>query len=233
MSRPEQARQAGQPGSTLGDVRPPRYGRYLWLLAVVIIVLLTINRSLSRSALQTGVRPGRVIPAFALPLATGDVNGDANVATRANEGSAGRTPACRVRGAGILNVCQLYEHAPLVLALFVDASSCPAVLSGMQALAAANPGVQFAAVAIKGKRPELRGLIARRGLTSVQLGFDRDGVLASLYQVVSCPQVTFVLPGGAAQSKPLMSTPSLAMLRARVGELVAASRARGWRPPAR
>ena len=229
MSRPEPARGAGPTGR--GRCVPPRYGRYLWLLAIVIIVLLTINGSLTKSAIQTGVRPGRVIPPFALPLANGDVTGDANVATRPNQGSAGKTPACAVRGAGILNVCELYERGPLVLALFVDASSCPAVLSSMQALAPANPGVRFAAVAIKGQRPQLLKLIAQRGLTDVQVGFDSDGALASLYQVVSCPQVTFVLPGGVAQSKPLLTTPSTPALSVRVNELVAAARARGWRPP--
>lgn len=232
MSRRERTSPPAAVGPASAQVRPPHYGRFLWLLAVVVIVLLTINRSLSTSG-QTGVRPGHAIPAFALPLAAGDVHGDANVATHANDGSAGSRPACQVRGPGILNVCELYEGAPLVLALFVDASSCPAVVGEMQAVSGAYPGVRFAAVAIKGQRPQLRRLIAERGLTRVQVGFDRDGVLASLYQVVSCPQVTFVLPGGAAQSKPLLSTPTLAVLRARVGELVAAARARGWRPASR
>ncbi len=230
MSPPEGARGTGP---TLGQVRQPRYGRYLFALALLIIVLLTINRSLTKSAVQTGVRVGRVIPPFALPLASGDVVGDANVATRANEGAAGNTPACEVRSPGILNVCELYERGPLVLALFVNASSCPAVLGEMQTLAGAYPGVRFAGVAIKGQRRALRALIARRGLTSVQIGLDRDGILASLYQVVSCPQVTFVLPGGRAQSKPLLTTPTLATLRARLTELVTAARAGGWKPPRR
>ena len=52
-------------------------------------------------------------------------------------------------GRGILNVCQLYERGPVVLALFVDAGSCPAVLGDLQALAPSFPGVRFAAVAIK------------------------------------------------------------------------------------
>jgi hypothetical protein len=45
--------------------------------------------------------------------------------------------------------------------------------------------------------------------------------------------VTFVLPGGAAQSTPLLSTPTLAVLRTRVAQLVAAARAHGWRARAR
>lgn len=227
MSPPEQTREPYRPGYA----RTPRYGRYLWLLAIVIIILLTVNRSLTKSSIHTGVQPGRMIPPFALPLATGDVNGDANVATKANEGPAGDVPACSVRKPGILNVCELYEKSPLVLALFVNASSCPAVLSEMQQLASSFPGVQLAGVAIKGQRESLRKLIAQHGLSDVQVGFDHDGALASLYQVVSCPQVTFVLPGGTAQSAPLLSTPTTAQLRARISTLVAAARARGWRPP--
>jgi hypothetical protein len=122
-----------------------------------------------------------------------------------------------------LNVCALYRGRPLVLALFVDAGSCPAVLSVMQGLASSFPAVSFAAVAIKGERGSLLGLIRKRGLRSVQVGFDRDGVLAGLYKVASCPQVSFVLPGGVVQSPALLLTPSRGALRARVAELVAAS----------
>jgi hypothetical protein len=47
---------------------------------------------------------------------------------------------------------------------------------------------------------------------------------------VSCPQIAFVYPGGIVQSAALLGTPSLATLHARVAELLAASRARGWKP---
>ena len=70
-------------------------------------------------------------------------------------------PACAERGARILNVCQLYEQGPVVLALFVDAGSCPAVLSEMQALAPAFPGVRFAAVAIRATAASCAGWCAR------------------------------------------------------------------------
>jgi hypothetical protein len=219
MSRPESA-----------GVRPSRYGRYLGLLVVLFVVLVTINTLATKSRIVRGIEPGKAVPPFALPLASGAVNGDADVATRAGSGAAGRTPACAERGAGILNVCELYQRGPVVLALFVDAGSCPAVLSDMQALAPTFPGVSFAGVAIRGERGPLRKLIAARALTGVQVGYDRDGVLAALYRVVSCPQVTFVLPGGIVQSTALLSRPSLRTLRVRVEALVAAARTYGGRP---
>lgn len=217
-------------GPVLGSY-PRRYGRYVGVLGLVILVLLAINAALTKPNGAKGIETGHVIPPFAAPLASGSLNGDVNVATHANEGSAGKTPACDVRGAGVLNVCALYAGRPLVLALFVDGGSCAAVLGDMQALAVTFGGVSFAAVAIKGERTPLRKLMREQGLTRVQVGFDSDGVLTGLYKMASCPQVSFVLPGGVVQSPALLSTPSRAALRARVAELVAASVARGYRPP--
>jgi len=209
----------------------PRYGRYVGLLAVLILVLFAINLALTKPNGGRGIAPGHVIPPFAAPLASGKLNGDVNVATRANEGAAGKTPACTVRGEGVLNICELYERGPVVLALFVDAGSCPAIVDDLQTLAGEFPQVSFAAVAIKGERGPLRGLIRERGLTRVRVGFDSDGVLAGLYKLANCPQVTFVLPGGEVQSPALLSRPPIATLRARVSELAGAARERGWRGP--
>jgi hypothetical protein len=167
----------------------------------------------------------------AVPLALGTLNGDADIATHADEGADGRVPACAERGAQILNVCQLYEQGPVVLALFVDDGSCTAVLSEMQTLVPAFPDVRFAAVAIMGDRDELRRLVRSRGLT-LPVGIDSDGAVAALYKVFSCPQLNFAYPGGVVQSRALLRSPSPGALRARVSELVAASRARGWREPA-
>jgi hypothetical protein len=206
----------------------PRYDRYALLLLLLILVLLAINIVVSKPSGLRGIEPGHRLPPFAVPLAVGDVKGDANVATRADQGAAGRVPACTVRGPHILNVCQLYEQGPVVLALFVDGGSCPDILSDMQALAPSFPGVRFAAVAIKGNRDQLRQLVRSRHL-SLPVGIDSDGALAALYQLVSCPQVTFAYPGGVVQSAALEARPTRATLRARLSELVAASRARGWR----
>ncbi len=196
------------------------------------MALIAVNTVTTKSNGAGGVEPGHRVPPFAVPLALGSLNGDADVATHADDGAAGKHPACSERGAGILNVCQLYEQGPVVLALFVNGGSCPAIVSDMQALAPSFAGVQFAAVAIKGDRGALRKLVRSRAL-SLPVGIDNDGALAALYKVASCPQVTFVYPGGVVQSKALLTRPPRATLRARVSELVAAARARGWRPPRR
>jgi hypothetical protein len=216
------------PGATPGGARfalpPQRYGRYVALLAIVILVLITINTIATKPNGAGGLAPGTALPPFAVPLALSSLNGDADIATRPDEGAAGRIPACDLRGPRILNVCELYEHLPLVLALFVDGGSCPQILGDMQKLSGEFPHVNFAAVAIRGGRAELRRLVRSRGLT-FPVGVDSDGSLAALYKVASCPQVTFALPGGKVQSPALLSRPAPAVLRSRVQELVAVAQA--------
>jgi hypothetical protein len=203
-------------------------GRYVGLLGLLVLVLITINTALTKPNGSTGIPSGQYLAPFAVPLATSDLRGEANVATRPDQGSAGNVPACQVRGPKVLNVCQLYEHAPVVLALFVDEGSCPDMLGEMQTLTGSFPEVRFAAVSIKGNRASLRRLVRAKGLT-LPVGIDNDGALAALYKVASCPQLSFAYPGGQVQSRALLRRIPLAQLRTRVSELVAASRRRGWR----
>jgi hypothetical protein len=207
----------------------PHYGRYVGLLAVVILILITINTVLTKPNGDTGIAPGVSVPPFAVPLALGQLPGDADVATTAHEGAAGNIPACRERGSEILNICELYEQGPVVLALFIDSESCPNVLGDMQQLLVNFPGVRFAAVAIKGGTGGVRKLIRAKHLT-FPVGLDRDGALAALYKLATCPQVSFILPGGVVQSKALLSRPSRATLRARVEALVQAARSSRAQP---
>ncbi len=210
-------------------VRPPRYGRYVGLLAIVILVAITINTIATKPNGATGVAPGVKVPPFAAPLATGTLSGDVDVATRPNEGAAGNVPACRERGSQVLNICQLYEQGPVVLALFVDSGSCPKVLGDMQALSAEFPHVHFAGVAIKGATKGVRDLIRSLGLT-FPVGLDRDGVLVALYKVASCPQVSFIERGGTVQSRALLRRVPLASLRSRVAALEASAPRTGSAP---
>jgi hypothetical protein len=206
-----------------------RYGRWVGALALVILVLITLNTVLTKPNGATGIAPGAMLPPFAVPLATGDLQGDANIATRADDGEAGTRPACTVRGPRILNICALYERGPVVLALFVDSGSCARIVAELQRLAPEFPDVRFAAVSVKGDRGALRKLVRAQRI-GFPVGIDNDGAVATLYKVASCPQVTFAYPGGVAQGKALLLSPSPAALRARVAELVAGARERGWRP---
>ncbi len=193
---PPEVRPDGPPTPSRPVVQAPQYGRYVVLLAVVILVLITINTIATKPNGDAGISPGTTVPPFAVPLATGNLQGDADVARSAHEGAAGNIPACKERGKEILNICELYEEGPVVLALFVDGGSCPGVLGDMQALVKAYPQVRFAGVAIKGATKGVRKLIAKMGL-SFPVGLDRDGALAALYKLATCPQLSFIERGGS------------------------------------
>lgn len=226
---------SGLPGSQQGADPPDlgiagaRYGRYVVIVAAILLVAFTIHVALSSHKGTPSIRPGTRIPSFAAPYAIGGPRGEVDVATHANAGQAGRVPACSERGPAILNICQLYERGPVVLALFFDAESCAQTLDDLQRLVGEFPQVGFAAVAVKEDASAVARLVRSKHLT-MPVGVDTDGRLGGLYAMVSCPQITFVYPGGAVQSAALLSRPLLATLRARVRELLAASRQRGWKP---
>lgn len=89
--------------------------------------------------------------------------------------------------------------------------------------------MQIAAVAIRGDRGDLRALVRRQRIT-FPVGYDHDGILGDLYRVSSCPQVSFVDPGGVVAVPALLGNTTPALLRARMAQLVSDARARGWRP---
>jgi hypothetical protein len=226
---------SGLPGSPPGADRPDlgiagaRYGRYVVILAAILLVAFTIHVALTSHKGTTSIRPGARIPPFAAPYAIGGPAGEVDVATHADEGQAGKVPACSERGLVILNICQLYERGPVVLALFFDVGSCAKTLDDLQRLVPEFPEVGFAAVAVKEDAASIARIVHSKHLT-MPVGVDTDGRLGGLYAMVSCPQITFVYPGGIVQSAALLSRPPLATLHARVAALVAASLARGWTP---
>jgi hypothetical protein len=195
---------------------------------VVVIVVLAITFANPGHG-ASGLAPGTQVPPFAAPLAFGGPKGVVDIAVHRDEGLRGKVPACKERGEGILNICELYESGPVVLALYVQAGPCPDVLRAMQAVSKTYPQVSFAGVAVRASRAEVRGLIRREAL-SIPVGVDEEGSLAALYRMASCPQVSFIYPRGRVQSRALLTTPSQRALADRVAALVAASKARGWKP---
>lgn len=202
-----------------------RFGGFGALVVLGLSALFLINGH-PHHVLRAGTR----LPPFAVPAALGTLSGDANVATHAHEGEAGSRPACSVRGTQIVNICQLVEQAPVVLSLFLSGSGSGGqdVLNTMQTLAHQFPSVRFIGVGVKGNRAALRTWVRAERLT-VPVGYDRDGALATLYDMLAPPEIVFAYPGGVVQSTPLYDDSSLATLRARVRQLIVDARARGWK----
>jgi hypothetical protein len=207
----------------------PRYGWLAVAAAAVALAYITLNTLRSDGNGSRGLRVGDRVPPFAAPLATGRVQGDVNIALRAGQGSAGAMPACQVRGPGILNSCELARRGPFALAFVATrGGQCTRELDRLQRVGARHPGVQLAAISIRGDRDELRTLV-RRHRWRLPVAWDHDGILANLFAVAVCPQVTYALPGGSVQSTSLGELRD-AQLDRRLSALERTARARGWQP---
>jgi hypothetical protein len=195
------------------------------------IAYITLNTLRTDRPGSRGVPDGSPLPPFAMPLALSDLNGDSNIARRSDQGGAGKRPACSVRGPKILNSCQLEERGPVVLAFYASRAgkACRRQVDVMNRVRTRFAGVQFAAVAIRGDRKDLRRLIRRAGWR-LPVGYDHDGQVANLYRVAGCPTTTFAYPGGIVMHT-YLGLLDEARLSGVVRRLVVGSERRGWRPP--
>jgi len=170
-----------------------------WMAGVVglaILAYIALNTLRTAGPGSRGVPAGRPLPPFAVPLATSTLEGDADVATRPNQGAAGRRPACAVRGPRILNSCQLAERGPVALAFFATRSRrCGDQVGVLDRLRGRFGDVGFAAVAVRGSRAAVRALVRARGWR-LPVGYDHDGAVADEYAVAVCPTITFAYRGG-------------------------------------
>jgi AhpC/TSA family len=199
------------------------YGWIVAAAAFALIVYISLNTLRSDHVGSRGPKPHSRVPPFAAPLALSDVDGDVNVARKAGEGQAGDRPACSVRGPGILNSCQLAERGPFVLAfLATRATKCTRQLDFLERARAAHPGVQIAAVSIRGDRDDLRALVRSHGWR-FPVAYDHDGILANLLGVAVCPLIVYALPGGIVRESTVGEVGGRALDR----RLDALERARG------
>lgn len=207
--------------------------RYVALVVALFLLLIAYVgiRGGDGGVTARGLERGEKLPPFAAPLALSRLEGDVNVAVQAHQGEAGDVPACRLRGRDILNVCELYERGPVVLAFAVTGGGrCVRPLDAIERIRGRHRGVQFAGVALRGDREAVRRVV-RAHRWGFPIGYDRDGALAPLYGVVVCPLTTFALPGGRVRSSSVGElTP--AQLDRRVRALEAAARRGGWSPSA-
>ena len=200
---------------------PPRRSTVTWIVGVAVVLAIayiTLNTIRTDAPGSRGLDPGDPLPPFAAPLALSGLDGDANLATKPNQGGQGDRPACEVRGGDILNSCQLAEKGPVVLA-FVAARSeqCDRQVDILDRVRADYPDISFAAVAIRGDREDLRRTIRRRGW-GLPVAWDRDGGVANAYAVAICPTVTFAYAGGKVEGTTLALIDGVE-LRARLEKL--------------
>lgn len=188
------------------QLRPGRgYSVFVGLAFLAIIVIAAINmwRTEEGGILGAGGERGMPLPEFAVPDARGPIEGDANVFQDDCETSelpcpadARRTPACEVRGEGIIRVCDLFDR-PLVLSFwFTRGGDCLPTQDVVDRVADRYRGrVNFLSVNVRDDRQTVREVIDERGW-EIPVGRDQDGAVSNIYRVGVCPTVAFAYPGG-------------------------------------
>jgi hypothetical protein len=203
---------------------PPRpSGRYTWVIGVAALIVISVGLLRAISNEGEGLRgpdEGKRIPRFAVPLVTADTEGDANIKQGPKDHSvANHTPACEVRGAGIMNICDLYMDKPLVLILAADRADCARELAAAADLSREMRDVQFAATIASRSREDAREVAADAGV-GFPVGFDRaPPILFNLYRIAYC-STAFVERGGKLHDFRANKALSAADLKARTQELL-------------
>jgi hypothetical protein len=180
---------AGGPRGVRSAIDTRRYQWTVGALGIALVIAFSIYLFAKNGVVSPGIPAGRQIYRFVAPLATGELNGDATTHPHCN-------PAAPLPQA--LNVCGL---GPLVLDFFVTGSSaCKDEVGTMQRVSREFPGIQFAAVAVRGSHHDTAALVRSRRWT-IPVAYDRDGAIGSIYGVEICPMIELVRPGGLVAAR--------------------------------
>jgi thiol-disulfide isomerase/thioredoxin len=214
--------------------RPGRgYSTIVGLLFLALIVIATIHTITNRDQGILGlheVTTDEPLAEFAVPVATSDLEGDANIAQDDCESDSlpcpadqRRTPACHVRGRDVIRVCDYFDR-PLVISFwFSRGGDCELQQDVVSQVSQRYRGqVNFLSIDVRDGRSGVRDLVRDRGWT-MPVGYDHDGAVSTLYRVGGCPTFVYAYPGGILQSAGIGEL-DRAQLAARVKLLLAATR---------
>ena len=234
MEKDTPSRVAGR--RTLGPAPKPgsRYSLFVGLAFLVIVLLAFINLVTTRNTGTLGLEKETKdlpLPEFAVPVAASNLEGDANIAQDNCETSqlpcpadSRRTPACRVGGADVIRVCDLFDR-PLVISFwFTRGGDCESQQDVVnEAFRRYRGRVNFLSLDVRDSRDTVRNLIRERGW-QMPVGYDHDGAVSNLYRVGGCPTFVYAYPGGILEDATIGQL-SLPQLEANVRQLLRASRA--------
>lgn len=196
-----------EPAPGADVVRVARATGNRWWAAIVVLVLVVVGGSLltlyNGRAGSPAVDPGEPLPPFAAPFATEPkLEHDAvNYAEHADEGEAGRVPACSVDNPSVITSCALLDQGPLVLMMFgTGVDTCVTAVDDLDRLRPRYPQVQTIAIAIGGDHGKTAAAVRNRRW-KLPVAYDRDGGLSSRLGAPSCPFVLFVEADGTVRER--------------------------------
>ena len=200
----------------LAQQKAPRpSSAYSWVVGIVFLMAVAVagvNALRSNGPGALGPRIGHELPVFAAPLATGPLDGDANVKATASQ--PGHTMACDVSEAGALHVCQLRQQPIVMTFMFTRLANCAPQLDRVERVSREFPEVNFVGVIIRKKKAEAAKLVQTHHWSFPVL-LDRDGQVSNIYGIGGCPTTIFARKGGRVRAS-IPGNLSEAQLRAEV-----------------
>lgn len=167
----------------------------------VFLGLLAVGIVFSLVTLFNGSRPvgsenlvGLPLPPFAAPLASGTLEGDANVYTAAQAKAVKSTAACDVHIQGAFNSCESLKGESIVMFWNTTKGECAQDVAILDAYVGNRRDVSAVALAFDQSEEQVRKFVANRGW-QMPVAIDRDGAVAALYAVAGCPTTFFAEDG--------------------------------------
>lgn len=221
------------PEPDMPERRPevPRPGnKYAWVVGLVLLmgigVLLLTTALPNTGAGLRGPARGDRLREFAAPLATGDLEGDANVRpSKGGSDSQGKAPACALRSEDVVNLCELRKRPVVLTFLVTRGTDCEPQIDRVERMRREFPQVNFAAVMSGNDRDEAEQIVRRRRWT-LPVAVDQDGAVVNIYGVGVCPTTVFARSGGVVVQTALGNLTEV-QLRAKVRRLLRAERKAG------
>jgi hypothetical protein len=207
-------------GSPVPGAPVPGGSRIYIVLAVVLILVLGVIAFFALRGKESGtvglgsVLIGEKVAPFAVPDASSDLDGDANVDP---------DQACEVDVAGAIRVCDFFDK-PLVMSWWFTkgVSGCDDQQDVFDELYRKYEGrVGMLSINVRDDRDKVEDLINEHGW-EVPVGHDRDGAVSNAYRVGVCPTFLFIKPGGILKNAEI-GTKTLPELEAQVRSLIKAS----------
>ena len=207
-----------EPVSGVSGGLPPGYVAVVGVLfaavaAVVIVLALVVPLETQESG-SVGIGTvglGEKVDPFAVPIATSELEGDANIDP---------DRACSVAGDDVLRICDYFDR-PLVISFWFTkgASACVDEQDDFDVVASRfSDRAGFVSINVRDDRERVREIIEERGW-GVMVGHDTDGAVSNIYRVGGCPTFLFVRPGGILERAEIGAT-TVPELSAQVRSLI-------------
>jgi hypothetical protein len=220
---------------TLGKTPKPGrvYSTLVGLLFLAVILVGTISTLGSSDDQVLGldeIDTDLPLAEFAVPVATSNLEGDANIAQDDCQveqlpcpADDRRAPACEIKVAHSIRVCDYFDR-PLILSFWFTkgGDSCEIQQDVVSQVSRRYRGrVGFISIDVRDSRDSVRDLVRSRGW-KMPVGYDHDGAVATLYRVGGCPTFVYAYPGGILESASIGEL-NAAQLSAKADDLIAAT----------